>query len=160
MCLFEIWIQKLLIHKGIRADVADTPILAETRRADRTRLIEKALRNSGGNKQQSAQALDLSRQGLMKKLKRLGLRTSFRIALFLVRGFSQFGQAPSNTNSPQWQRLRRDVARWLVISLSVADPFGCRCLTSSSMLRLPIPLIEPHVRIFRIRLSDPTCSGC
>ncbi len=55
------------------------------------------------------------------------------------------------------------------MSLSVADPFGCRCLTSSSMLRLRIPLIEPDVRISRIRLSDgfhivahavaPTCSA-
>ena len=42
----------------------------------------------------------------------------------------------------------------LAMSLAVAGPFGCRCLTSSSMLRFHIPLIEPHVRIFRIRLSD------
>jgi len=34
------------------------------------RLIEEALRNSGGNKQKAAQVLGLSRQGLIKKLKR------------------------------------------------------------------------------------------
>jgi len=35
------------------------------------RMIEQALRESGGNKQKAAQALGLSRQGLIKKLKRL-----------------------------------------------------------------------------------------
>ncbi len=38
--------------------------------------------------------------------------------------------------------------------LSVADPFGHRCLTSLAMLRFHIPLIEPDVRFSRIRLSD------
>jgi Nif-specific regulatory protein len=37
------------------------------------RLIEEALQNSGGNKQKAAQVLGLSRQGLIKKLKRLGV---------------------------------------------------------------------------------------
>ncbi len=37
------------------------------------RLIEEALRASGGNKQKAAQGLGLSRQGLIKKLKRLGI---------------------------------------------------------------------------------------
>ena len=37
------------------------------------RLIEEELRNSGGNKQKAAQVLGLSRQGLIKKLKRLGI---------------------------------------------------------------------------------------
>jgi len=37
------------------------------------RLIEDALQNSGGNKQKAAQALGLSRQGLIKKLKRLSI---------------------------------------------------------------------------------------
>jgi DNA-binding NtrC family response regulator len=37
------------------------------------RLIEEALRNSGNNKQRAAQALGLSRQGLIKKLKRLAI---------------------------------------------------------------------------------------
>jgi len=40
------------------------------------------------------------------------------------------------------------------LSLAVAGPFVCRCLTSPSMLRFHIPLIEPDVRISRIRLSD------
>jgi transcriptional regulator with PAS, ATPase and Fis domain len=35
------------------------------------RMIAEALRESGGNKQKAAQALGLSRQGLIKKLKRL-----------------------------------------------------------------------------------------
>jgi two-component system NtrC family response regulator len=38
------------------------------------RMIEEALRESGGNKQKAAQALGLSRQGLIKKLKRLSIR--------------------------------------------------------------------------------------
>ncbi len=37
------------------------------------RMIAEALRESGGNKQKAAQALGLSRQGLIKKLKRLGM---------------------------------------------------------------------------------------
>ena len=37
------------------------------------RLIEEALRNSSGNKQKAAQVLGLSRQGLIKKLKRLSI---------------------------------------------------------------------------------------
>ena len=37
------------------------------------RMIAEALRDSGGNKQKAAQALGLSRQGLIKKLKRLGI---------------------------------------------------------------------------------------
>src|SRR5262249_4414035 len=37
------------------------------------RMIEEALKKSGGNKQKAAQALSLSRQGLIKKLKRLGI---------------------------------------------------------------------------------------
>jgi len=36
------------------------------------RLIEEALRDSGGNKQKAAQVLGLSRQGLIKKLNRYG----------------------------------------------------------------------------------------
>jgi two-component system response regulator AtoC len=37
------------------------------------RMIEQALRESGGKKQKAAQALGLSRQGLIKKLKRLAI---------------------------------------------------------------------------------------
>jgi hypothetical protein len=40
------------------------------------------------------------------------------------------------------------------LSLSVTRPFVCGCLTSPTMLRFHIPLIEPDVRISRIRLSD------
>ena len=36
------------------------------------RLVEQALRDCAGNKQKAAQVLGLSRQGLIKKLKRLG----------------------------------------------------------------------------------------
>ena len=36
----------------------------------------------------------------------------------------------------------------------MADPFVGRCLTSPSLLRFHTPLIEPDVRISRIRLSD------
>ena len=46
------------------------------------------------------------------------------------------------------------MARWFRWGLSVAGPFGCRCLTSLTMLRFHFPLIEPCVRISRTRLSD------
>ena len=46
------------------------------------------------------------------------------------------------------------MARLVRQSLSVADPFGCGCLTSYALLRFHFPLIEPDVRISRIRLSD------
>jgi DNA-binding NtrC family response regulator len=36
-------------------------------------MIEEALGESGGNKQKAAQVLGLSRQGLIKKLKKLGV---------------------------------------------------------------------------------------
>jgi DNA-binding NtrC family response regulator len=36
-------------------------------------MIQEALRKTAGNKQKAAQALGLSRQGLIKKLKRLGI---------------------------------------------------------------------------------------
>jgi DNA-binding NtrC family response regulator len=39
-------------------------------------MIEAALDQSGGNKQKAAQQLGLSRQGLLKKLKRLGMTES------------------------------------------------------------------------------------
>ncbi len=44
--------------------------------------------------------------------------------------------------------------RWFRRGLSVADPFVCRCLTSPAVPRFHLPLIEPDVRICRIRLSD------
>ena len=40
--------------------------------------------------------------------------------------------------------------------ISVAAPFGWRCPNSQAVLRFHIPLIEPDVRIYRIRLSDKT----
>jgi hypothetical protein len=46
------------------------------------------------------------------------------------------------------------VARWFRCGLSVAGPFVCRCLTSLTLLRFHIPLIEPDWRISRIRLSE------
>ena len=39
-------------------------------------MIEEALHDSGGNKQKAAQVLGLSRQGLLKKLKRLGISSA------------------------------------------------------------------------------------
>ena len=41
-------------------------------------------------------------------------------------------------------------------SLSVPGSFVCRCLTSWTMLRFHIPLIEPDWRSYRIRLSEKT----
>ena len=48
------------------------------------------------------------------------------------------------------------MARWVRFGLSVAGSFVCRCLTIRTMLRFHIPLIEPDVRICRIRLSEKT----
>ncbi len=46
------------------------------------------------------------------------------------------------------------MARWFRFRLSVSGPFVCRCLTSGTMLRFHLPLIEPDLQISRIRLSD------
>ncbi len=46
------------------------------------------------------------------------------------------------------------MARWFRSGLSVTAPFVWRCLTSLTILRFHIPLIEPDVRFSRIRLSD------
>ena len=46
------------------------------------------------------------------------------------------------------------MARWFRWGLSVSGSFVCRCLTSPTMLRFHFPLIEPDLRIARIRLSD------
>ena len=35
----------------------------------------------------------------------------------------------------------------------LAGPFVCRCLTSTALLHFHVPLLEPDVRIARIRLS-------
>jgi hypothetical protein len=50
----------------------------------------------------------------------------------------------------------RDVARSVRFGLSVAGPFGCRCLTIRTMLRFHIPLIEPDGPVSGIRLSEKT----
>jgi hypothetical protein len=41
----------------------------------------------------------------------------------------------------------------------LSGPFVCRCLTSSTLLRFHIPLIEPDRRVSRIRLSDQASWG-
>jgi hypothetical protein len=46
------------------------------------------------------------------------------------------------------------VARWGRLGLSVSAPFVRRCLNSPAMLRFHVPLIEPDLRISRIRLSE------
>ena len=51
------------------------------------------------------------------------------------------------------------MTRWFRCSLAVAGPFVCRCLTSSTMLRLHTQLIEPDVRNDRIRLSEKVSRG-
>ena len=50
-----------------------TPTLPEAIDVLERRMIEEALRKSAGNKQKAVHVLGLSRQGLIKKLKRLGL---------------------------------------------------------------------------------------
>ena len=42
------------------------------------------------------------------------------------------------------------------LGISVSVPFVWRCLTSSTLAPFHIPLIEPDMRISRIRLSDKT----
>jgi len=46
------------------------------------------------------------------------------------------------------------VTRWFGWSLSVADPFVCRCLTNPTLLRFHAPLIEPDMRDSCIRLPE------
>jgi hypothetical protein len=46
------------------------------------------------------------------------------------------------------------VARLFRSGLAVSGPFVRRCLSSLTMLRFHIPLIEPDVRYSRIRLSE------
>src|SRR6266571_4214061 len=49
----------------------------------------------------------------------------------------------------RWQLWSRDVARWCRCSLSVAGPFGCRCLTSLTMLPFPHPAHRTGQACFR-----------
>ncbi len=51
------------------------------------------------------------------------------------------------------------MARWFRLGISVSGPFGCRCLTGPAVLRFHIPLVEPDVRISRIRLSFEDSCG-
>ena len=46
------------------------------------------------------------------------------------------------------------MARWFKIGLPVSAPFVRRCLKNRSVLRFHVPLVEPDVRSYRIRLSD------
>ena len=46
------------------------------------------------------------------------------------------------------------MARWVRSGLSVSGSFVCRCLIILTVLRFHIPLIEPDVRISRIRLPE------
>ena len=48
------------------------------------------------------------------------------------------------------------MARWFRWSLSVADPFVCGASLAPPCFRFHTPLIEPDVRICRIRLSEKT----
>ncbi len=65
-------------------------------------------------------------------------------------------RAPSQIGVPSEFGYGRDVTRWFRTGLSGSGPFGCRCLIIHSVPRLHIPLIEPDMRISRIRLSDRT----
>jgi len=48
------------------------------------------------------------------------------------------------------------VARWFRAAMPVTGPFGLPVPEYPPLLRLHLPLIEPDVRISRIRLSDKT----
>jgi Nif-specific regulatory protein len=57
----------------IRADTSPSKSLSEAVEALERRLIQEALQGTAGNKQKAAQKLGMSRQGFLKKLKKLGL---------------------------------------------------------------------------------------
>jgi Nif-specific regulatory protein len=61
------------MEKAAEAPSRSVKSLPDAIEALERRMIAEALRESGGNKQRAAQALGLSRQGLIKKLKRLGV---------------------------------------------------------------------------------------
>ena len=61
------------MEKAAEAPPRSLKSLPDAVEALERRMIAEALRESGGNKQKAAQALGLSRQGLIKKLKRLGI---------------------------------------------------------------------------------------
>jgi Nif-specific regulatory protein len=66
-------VQKSLTHEERPPESLVSRSLPAAVEALERRMIENALRESGGNKQKAAHALGLSRQGLIKKLKRLGV---------------------------------------------------------------------------------------
>jgi hypothetical protein len=55
---------------------------------------------------------------------------------------------------PHHANVSHSMPSLFVALLAVAGPFVCRCLIIRTMLRFHIPLIEPDVRIVRIRLSE------
>jgi DNA-binding NtrC family response regulator len=62
-----------VMEKAAEAPPRSLKSLPDAVEALERRMIADALRDSGGNKQKASQALGLSRQGLIKKLKRLAL---------------------------------------------------------------------------------------
>jgi Nif-specific regulatory protein len=64
---------KPAMEKAAEAPPRSFKSLPDAVEALERRMIAEALRQSGGNKQKAAQELGLSRQGLIKKLKRLGI---------------------------------------------------------------------------------------
>jgi hypothetical protein len=74
-----------------------------------------------------------------------------------VHSTSPFNNANSEGGPGPPIRLNCRVERWrggLGLAYLLTGPFVCRCLTSLAMLRFHLPLIEPDVRISRIRLSE------
>ena len=63
------------MEKAAEAPARSLKSLPDAVEALERRMIAEALHESGGNKQKAAQVLGLSRQGLIKKLKRLALTT-------------------------------------------------------------------------------------
>src|SRR5262249_53432577 len=60
------------------------------------------------------------------------------------------GESPVLRRASRVERWRGSVGRAYLF----AGSFVCRCLTSPTVLRFHLPLIEPDGRISRIRLSD------
>ena len=56
-----------------RATTEGSQLLKETVEEIEIRMIKEALEKSGGNKQKASEALGITRQGLIKKIKRYGL---------------------------------------------------------------------------------------
>jgi len=73
----------------------------------------------------------------------------------LVSLIQRRGDRPS-INSQAGLVWSRGVARWFRWSLSVADPFVCRCLTSPAMLRFPHPAHRTGRADLPHRLSEKT----